>query len=506
MSRIRSLVLAIALLASLLAAAPGGPAPSGCTLERTGVTVTLSWTDAGGKHIVRRDGDWLATPGVGASSHVDTAAPPGATYELRTWREGVRTDTACTEGAGPDTTTSTSVVPSSTDAPTTTAPLSPDGCTATRRGTAVELRWTDAGGRHVIRRDGRWMTTIEGGDSWTDDSAPVGAIYEVRVWLRGARTDTECVFAGVPTTTTSNLLPQGPATRVLHVSIDALRTDHVNAALAPNLADMIATGASTLNARTDHHLTKTLPNHTSQYTGRPVWGSDGHRVDFNADNLQTVDLVAGVTVDSVFDVVDGRGGHTAVFAGKTKFDFLRRSWSDAIDTYRRGDPSALVGDAIASLRLGSGPVFVSYHIRLPDSAGHASGWSSAEYDDAVRAADAILGRLLDAIEADGSLAGSTAVIVTSDHGGPDVGLLHDDATQRTNYTVPFIVWGAGVPGRADLYSLNSATRAEPGSGRPGNAGTQPIRGHDMANLALDLLGLQAIPGSVFNATQDLRVG
>jgi len=501
MPRIRNVLLAAALLASLLAAAPGGPVAAACTAERSGATVTLSWLDDGGKHIIRRNGSWLATPGVGADSHVDTNAPAGAAYELRTWNAGVRVDVACTQGPAATTTSTTT---------TTSVPAPDDGCTATVTGSTVELRWLDEGGRHVIRRDGRWMATVEGVDRWTDTSAPDGSTYELRIWLRGKRTDVNCteVDGPGPTTTTTSAPPPGGGSvdRVLHVSIDALRSDHVTPTLAPNLTALISTGASTLNARTDRDFTKTLPNHTSQYTGRTVRGDAGHQVDFNEDNLQTIHDVAGTHVESVFDVVDARAGHTAVFAGKSKFDFLHRSWNDVIDTYRRSDPATLVNDALTALRTGDGPVFVSYHIRLPDSAGHASGWAGGAYDQAVRDADTILGRLLDGVRGDATLNATTAVILTSDHGGPNSGLLHDDATNVTNYTVPFIVWGPDVQAGADLYALNPTTRTDPGTSRPTNFGAQPIRGHDMANLALDLLGLPAVPGSTVNAAQDLRVG
>ncbi|GAA4810934.1 hypothetical protein ACFQ0K_03600 [Nocardioides caeni] len=72
-----------------------------------------------------------------------------------------------------------------------------------------------------------------------------------------------------------------------------------------------------------------------------------------------------------------------------------------------------------------------------------------------------------------------------------------------NYRIPFAFWGAGVR-HAGLDALN-ATRADPGLTRPGvNATGQPIRNGELANASLSVLGLDAVPGSRWDAAQDLH--
>jgi len=56
------------------------------------------------------------------------------------------------------------------------------------------------------------------------------------------------------------------------------------------------------------------------------------------------------------------------------------------------------------------------------------------------------------------------------------------------------------------YSFNSDTRSDPGTSRPSyTVAGQPIRNGDGGNLAVDLLGLGPMPGSLINVAQDLRV-
>ena len=227
---------------------------------------------------------------------------------------------------------------------------------------------------------------------------------------------------------------------------------------------------------------------------------------------------AGRYVAGLFGVAHDAGLATALYAGKPKFDFLDRSWdasngapdttgadngTDKIDTYLRGGGETTTAAFLAAM--GSTPFDLSFvHYAEPDSAGHDSGWTSTGYNDAVRIVDGYVGQILSAIETDSDLDEVTYVILTSDHGG--TGTSHGDPTVLENATIPFFVWGPGVSAGAGLYDLNTATRVDPGATIPDHgAAGQPIRNADAANLALSLIDLGPIPGSVINPDQDLAI-
>ena len=119
--------------------------------------------------------------------------------------------------------------------------------------------------------------------------------------------------------------------RVLAISIDGLNPraiTQLGPQGAPAFHRLMREGASTLNARTEYEMTKTLPNHTGMLTGRRIEAKKGgHGIDFNSDHGTTVHQEAGQYVASVFDVVHDRGGRTALFSAKTKFELYQRTWN-----------------------------------------------------------------------------------------------------------------------------------------------------------------------------------
>lgn len=310
-----------------------------------------------------------------------------------------------------------------------------------------------------------------------------------------------------PSATASTRSSPSPAPdpAVLLVSVDGLNPDAVRELgdRLPAFTRLMREGASTLNARSSYELTITLPNHTGMLTGRRVSGPEGTSVTFNDDSGGTLAATHGSYVPGVFDVAHDHGLTTALFAEKPKFEYLLRSWDDrngaadrtgADDGSDKVDDSAIDGvDTLADdvrIALDDGDDLVFWHMAAPDHEGHAHGWLGPQYLKAVESTDAHLGELLAWLDDHPAVRDRLTVILTADHGGPRGQKAHSDATLAANYTIPFIVWGRGVAEHTDLYHLNPERR-DPGAGRPGYTGSQPIRNLDAADLALSLLGLPA---------------
>jgi hypothetical protein len=311
-----------------------------------------------------------------------------------------------------------------------------------------------------------------------------------------------------------------PVDRVLAISIDGLNPraiQQVGRSRTPTFHRLMREGAYTLNARTVREQTRTLPNHTAMLTGRRVDGKHGgHGYTDNVDNRSTVHRAAGHYVASVFDVVHDNGGATALFAAKIKFNLYKRTWNAHGGPDRVGpndgrakidrftiDPnnSRLVAKLTADLRR-SPREFTFVHLSLPDRAGHAHDFMGKEYLDAVEQTDRLLGRILSTVAARRALRGHTLVLLTADHGGK--GATHHAADRLTNYRIPFMAWGPGVPAGRNLYSLNPALRS-PGASRATYSGKQPIRNADLANVVTDALDLPPVPGSELNGSGTLNV-
>jgi hypothetical protein len=320
---------------------------------------------------------------------------------------------------------------------------------------------------------------------------------------------------------------------VIVISVDGMGSEYVKPLLAAGLANELTTfkrfqaeGAGTLNARDDANYAVTLPNHVTMMTGRRVSGAAGHNWSSNTDPAptDTLALNKGSYVASGFDVAHDNGLRTGIWSGKSKFSLFQQSYSSvsgAADVTGADNgrdkidyDKVVAGISAAALtsdftnRMTLNPFnFVFFHYQDPDATGHASGWSSnttSAFAATLKLVDTQIGKILQFAESHPGLRGRTTVILTADHGGH--GTTHGDTTNPLDYTIPFYAWGAGVEPGADLYALNPGARTAPGAAvNPSYSGGQPVRNGDAANLALDLLGLGAVPGSMIDSAQDLFV-
>ena len=318
---------------------------------------------------------------------------------------------------------------------------------------------------------------------------------------------------------------------VLVISVDGLRPDAIDGPEDGPLPGFrrLLRGPHTLQARADAELTITLPNHVSMVTGRPVAGPTGHGWRENGDPPSvkqggSLHKRNGSYVAGMFDVAHDRGAATAVIATKSKFSLVSQSYDDdegAADSVGANDGKDKV-DAFACLRTSRmareaaaawlrsqpGTSLTMLHFAAPDHAGHDKGWDLAAgsaYRQAIAEVDAELAALLDGIDADPALRGQVAIVLTADHGGGVPFISHTDPVAPVNYLIPFVVWLGADAAPTELTAANADRRAIVPADRyvPTDAPKQPIRNAEAGNLALQLMGLPPIPGSVANAKQDL---
>jgi hypothetical protein len=319
---------------------------------------------------------------------------------------------------------------------------------------------------------------------------------------------------------------------VIEISVDGGGSSYIQTLIdqrkLPNFKRFQTEGAWTNNARNDYDITVTLPNHVSMVAGRGIYGiaGNGHMWSSNTDPSSdpsaptySIQNNMGSYVYGVFDVSHDNGLRTALYATKTKFSLFDHSYNNGngepditgpdngpnkIDAYVYNASSATITNDLVTAMKTNPFNYVLVHFNDGDTAGHASGWGSTAYNNALVAIDGYLGLIFDLVTSTPILQGKTEIILTADHGGK--GKDHSLNSEPLNYTIPFYVWGPDAQAGSDLYDLNQSTRLNPGMTRPPYTDSvQPIRNSELANLALSILGLSEVPGSTINESQDLAI-
>jgi predicted AlkP superfamily pyrophosphatase or phosphodiesterase len=215
---------------------------------------------------------------------------------------------------------------------------------------------------------------------------------------------------------------------VILFSIDGMRPDGLQMADTPAIDDAIANGASTMRAQTVMPCC-TLPCHTSMHRG----------VDATRHGVMTNTFQPIVRpVPSVFDVANAAGLRCGFFYNWGPLRDLCDPESLVVSRFyrdaHRPDGDTLVAESARQYIRKHGLDFAFVYLGYTDECGHANGWMSKPYIDAITNADWGVQIVLDA-------APDATVLIMSDHGGHD--RTHGTLAPE-DMTIPFILSGPGI--------------------------------------------------------------
>lgn len=263
------------------------------------------------------------------------------------------------------------------------------------------------------------------------------------------------VFAFLPdfpelTTSTSRPV-EAAARRVVLVSMDGLRADALQRYSPPTLTRLAAEGASSSRARTVLP-SLTAPAHLSLFSSVPP---EGHGI--LGDNISYTEEMA--SLDPLFRHGSRHGLRARAFMAREspleKFEVaLQCKLAFGLDSLTLADPGpGRIVDAALPALADPEVEMLFVHLPDPDRAGHAYGFESPEYRDAVLGADAALADLVDA------LGPETLLIVTSDHGGGGAYGSHQHGSDAdADVRIPLVLRGPRVvpgsdPGEASILDV-----------------------------------------------------
>ena len=224
--------------------------------------------------------------------------------------------------------------------------------------------------------------------------------------------------------------------RVIIVVLDGLRPDAIGRFQLGAMAELMSSGAWTLDATTVRPSV-TVAAVTSLLTGvsPDTHGLKGDRVFIPRTSAELValpEILASARYDSwgfVHHLPVIFRGVAARVARRLGFRRLGVDGSTA---------NEILDAAIPLLAEHDRGLFV-LHWPDADAAGHRSGWMSNEYGDACRQMDGALESLIDLADND-----RTMFVVLADHGGGGAKYNDHESDHPADLTIPLVLWGAGV--------------------------------------------------------------
>lgn len=228
--------------------------------------------------------------------------------------------------------------------------------------------------------------------------------------------------------------------KVVLFLVDGMRPDGLQQARTPVMDKLMGSGAFTLNAQTVMPSV-TLPCHMSLFHSVLP---ERHGVTTNIYTPQVR------PVPGLFEVIHLAGLKAVMFHSWDELRDIARPGSihtsfylkDSQDPEGSGDTSLI--DVAVQWFSKNDFDFAYVYLGFTDNVGHAYGWMSERYLQAIEHADTCIGRVLE------SLPANTTILVTSDHGGHDQ--THGTPSSE-DMTIPFIMAGEGIL-KGELEDVN----------------------------------------------------
>lgn len=289
---------------------------------------------------------------------------------------------------------------------------------------------------------------------------------------------------------------------VLLITIDTLRADRLGAygyagSETPNIDRLAAEGVRFERVTTT--VPATLPAHASIMTGLQPFehgvrnnGSFVLRDEvttlaerFAAAGYATGGFIAAVVLDAQFGIAQGF----------ERFGGLTRYQGETGDMSGERPGESVVDEAGAWIRGQTGPFFAWVHMYDPHDPyaapePYGSRYADSPYDGEVAYADAMVGRLRQALEESGA-ADSTLIVLTADHGealGDHGEEGHSFFIYDSTIRVPLIFW---APGEAQGSATGAATGEAPGTAT--GEVQDPVRGAGQGLATGAALPERAVP-------------
>lgn len=231
------------------------------------------------------------------------------------------------------------------------------------------------------------------------------------------------------------------------VGVDGLSPSWMAGAATPTFDRLKREGASTVHARAVMP-TSSSPNWASMIMGA---GPEQHGItsnDWERDRFEIAPVATGTEgiFPTIYGVIRQARPDAEIGVFHDWDGYGRLVERDSCDVVEDADGPVDATDRAVNYLRTKQPTFLFVHLDHVDHAGHAHGWGSPEYLEAVQQADRLIGQIVQTLEETG-LRESTALLVTADHGGKDKG--HGGATM-IEIEIPWILTGPNVAPGAEI--------------------------------------------------------